>query len=218
MIRYVTYKRVSTKDQGRSGLGLEAQERDIGIFLETYSEEPWEVIGKFTDIQSGTEDDRPELLKAIDLAKREKATLLVAKVDRLSRRAALVLNLMEDKRLKLRVAVMPYADKFQLQIYAILAEQERDFISQRTKAALREAKGRGKQLGGLRDKTMKRNAVLKAQADERAKKLEGLVRPLQESGASLQAIADALNGASVATPRGGDWYPSSVSRLLARLV
>lgn len=217
MIRYVTYKRVSTKDQGRSGLGLEAQERDIGIFLETYSEEPWEVIGEFTDVQSGTEDDRPELAKAIAMAKHEEATLLVAKLDRLSRKVSMIAQLMDDKRLKMRVAVMPHAPKFQLHIYAALAEQERDFISQRTKSALREAKGRGVKLGGLRDKTMKRNVVLKAQADERAKKLEGLVRPLQESGASLQAIADALNGANVATPRGGDWYPASVARLLKRL-
>ena len=138
--RYVIYKRVSTKEQGRSGLGLEAQDRDIRIFLEAFSEVPWEIVGEFLDILTGTDDSRPELAKAIDLAKREKATLLVSKLDRLSRKVSFIANLMDDKKLDFRVAQMPSADKFQLHIYAALAEQEREFISQRTKAALREAK------------------------------------------------------------------------------
>jgi len=217
MVKYVTYKRVSTKEQGKSGLGLEAQERDIGVFLGNFSEEPWEVVGEFLDVQSGTEDDRPELLKAIDKAKRERAVLLVSKLDRLSRRVSFVSSLMEDKKLQFRVAQMPYADKFQLHIYAALAEQEREFISQRTKAALKEAKARGQKLGGLRDKTMKRNKVWKAQAQERAKKLEGVVLPLKSKGATLHEIAKALNDANVKTTRGGPWHPTTVSRLLARL-
>ena len=217
MIQYVTYKRVSTKEQGRSGLGLEAQERDIRVFLDNFSDEPWEVVGAFLDIQSGSEEDRPELQKAIDLAKRQKAVLLVAKLDRLSRRVSLISRLMEDKKLQFRVAQMPYADKFQLHIYAALAEQEREFISQRTKAALREAKARGKKLGGLRDKTMRRNKVWKAQANTRAKKLEGVVLPLRDNGASLRDIAVALNEAKVATARGGPWHPNTVRRLLLRL-
>ena len=99
----------------------------------------------------------------------------------------------------------------------MLAEKERDFISERTKAALREAKARGTKLGGLRDKTMRRNVVLKAQAQERAKRLEGLVRPLRDQGATLRDIAAALNNAGQQTPRGGSWHPTSVSRLLARI-
>lgn len=217
MIRYVTYKRVSTKDQGRSGLGLDAQERDIRIFLDTYSDEPWEVIGEFIEVQSGSDDSRPELEKAITLAKKEKAILLVAKLDRLSRKVSFISNLIEDKRLDFKVAVMPSADKFQLHVYAALAEQERDFISQRTKAALAEAKARGKKLGGLRDKTMKRNVALKAQADERARKLEGIVGPMRERGASLREIAAGLNGAGIKTVRGGEWQAQQVKRLLDRL-
>ncbi|WP_043879062.1 recombinase family protein [Azorhizobium caulinodans] len=217
MIRYVTYKRVSTEDQGKSGLGLEAQERDIRIYLDTYSPEPWQVVADVVEIESGANSDRPELWRAVDLAKRSRATLLVAKLDRLSRKVSLIATLMDDPKLTLRVASMPHADKFQLHIYAALAEQEREFISLRTKAALREAKARGQKLGGLRDATMKRNAVLKANADARASKLDGIVRPLREANASLRDIADALNSAGVETPRGGRWHAASVGRLLDRL-
>ncbi|KZD02286.1 MULTISPECIES: recombinase family protein [unclassified Thalassospira] len=217
MERYVIYKRVSTADQGRSGLGLEAQARDLALYLETYSPEPFEVIAEYVDVQSGKDDDRPELNKAIDHAKRDKAVLLVAKLDRLSRKVSFISQLMEDKRLDFRVASMPSADKFQLHIYAALAEQERDFISQRTKAALKQAKLRGQKLGGLRDKTMKRNEVLKAQADSRAHTLEGIVKPLREQGATLRDIAASLNAAGISTPRGGDWQAAQVKRLLERL-
>lgn len=217
MISYVTYKRVSTEDQGRSGLGLDAQERDIRIFLESYSEEPWEVIGAFTEVQTGKDNDRPELAKAIDLAKRHRATLLVSKLDRLSRKVSFIASLMDDRKLSFRVAVMPMADKFQLHIYAALAEQEREFISTRTKAALAEAKARGKRLGGLRDATMKRNAVLQAQADHRARRLESIVKPLRDQGATLRDIAAALNEAGFETPRGGHWQATTVKRVLERL-
>jgi DNA invertase Pin-like site-specific DNA recombinase len=217
MNRYVIYKRVSTEDQGKSGLGLEAQTRDISIYLDTYSPEPWEVIAEFIEVESGANGDRPELKKTIEVAKKRKATLLVSKLDRLSRKVAFIATLMDDPKLSFRVASMPHADKFQLHIYAALAEQEREFISLRTKAALKEAKARGVKLGGLRDKTMKRNVVLKAQANERARKLEGIVRPLRDSNASLREIAEALNGAGLETPRGGQWHPTSVMRLLDRI-
>ncbi len=217
MQQYVIYKRVSTADQGRSGLGLEAQTRDITLYLDTFSPEPFEVVGEYLDVQSGKDDDRPELLKAIEHAKRAKATLLVAKLDRLSRKVSFISQLMEDKRLDFRVAAMPTATPFQLHIYAALAEQEREFISQRTKAALKEAKRRGVKLGGLRDSTMKRNDVLKAQAQQRAGKLEGIVLPMRERGDSMRAIASALNSAGIATPRGGKWQAPQVKRLLDRV-
>lgn len=215
--RFVIYKRVSTEEQGRSGLGLQAQARDIGLYLDTYADEPWEIVGEFVEIESGGAVDRPELRKAVELAKRAKAVLLVAKLDRLSRKVATIAAMMDDKRLNLRVATMPHADKFQLHIYAALAEQEREFISLRTKAALREAKARGVQLGGLRDATMKRNVAVKANADARAGKFDGIVRPMREAKASLRDIAAALNGAGLATPRGGRWHPTSVARLVERL-
>lgn len=217
MQRFVTYQRVSTADQGRSGLGLEAQTRDIGLFLDAYAEEPWEVVGEFVEVESGADAERPELRKAIELAKQTQATLLVAKLDRLSRKVSTIAALMDDKRLQFRVAAMPHADKFQLHIYAALAEQEREFISLRTKAALREAKARGVRLGGLRDATMKRNEVVRQNADARAQRLAGIVRPLRDADASLRDIAAALNGAGLETPRGGQWHPATVARLIERL-
>ncbi len=217
MRRYVTYMRVSTAKQGRSGLGLDAQERDINLFLENYSDVPYEIVCGFVDIVSGTDNDRPELNKAVELAKREGAELLVSKLDRLSRRVSFIAALMDDKKLKLRVAAMPHADKFQLHIYAALAEQERDFISLRTKAALTAAKARGKKLGGLRDKTLKRNDAVKANAQRRAEKIAGIVVPLREAGKSLREIAAELGNAGVETARGGRWSAAQVQRVLQRL-
>lgn len=218
MKKYVTYRRVSTDQQGKSGLGLDAQDRDIRLYLEGYSDQPYEIIESFTDIASGKSDDRPELTKAIALAKRAGAELLVAKLDRLSRKVSFISSLMDDKRLALRVASMPHADKFQLHIYAALAEQEREFISIRTKAALKEAKARGVKLGGLRDTTMQRNKAVQANAIRRADKVAGLILPLREAGKSLRDIADELNRAGVETARGGVWQASQVKRTLERLV
>lgn len=217
MHQYVTYRRVSTKEQGRSGLGLEAQDRDIALFLEQFSPVPYDVVGEFTDVLSGADIDRPELTKAIALARKTGATLLVSKLDRLSRKVSVIANLMEDKRVSFRVAQMPNADNFQLHIYAALAEQEREFISARTKAALAEAKARGTRLGGLRDKTMKRNEVVKENAAARARKVAGLILPLRQAGKPLREIAEHLNDAGVATARGGHWQASQVMRVLERL-
>lgn len=222
MIRYVTYRRVSTREQGRSGLGLKAQDRDIKIYLETYSPEPWEVIEDFLEIQSGSEDDRPELTKAIDLAKRERATLLVAKLDRLSRKVSFIASLMDDKRLNFRVAMMPNADKFQLHIYAALAEQERDFISTRTKAALVEAKAKGKKLGNpdtvSRDAALARGrSVTASKADQFAANVSPIIDQIKASGlTTLQGVADALNARGVKTDRGARWYPATVRNIITR--
>lgn len=218
MKQYVTYKRVSTAEQGRSGLGLDAQDRDIQLYLETYSEVPFEVSGEFVDIESGGNADRPELAKAIALAKRTGAELLVAKLDRLSRDVAFIATLLKDKRLSFRVASMPHADKFQLHIYAALAEQERDFISRRTKAALAVAKSKGKILGGLRDITMKRNEVVKREAQRRATDLQGVLLPMRQAGKSLREIAAELSRLEIKTARGGDWTAAQVSRHLSRLL
>lgn len=227
MKRYVVYTRVSTKEQGKSGLGLEAQERDIEIFLENYSEEPWEVIGRFQDVLSGKSDDRPELKAALDLVRQTGAELLVSKLDRLSRKVSFVSALMEDPKVRLRVAQMPQADKFQLHIYAALAEQERDFISKRTKEALRVAKERhaearrkdptfAKRIGGLRDETMRRNEVLKEKADREAAKLLKVIGPMREGGASLTTIAETLQEMGIPTSRGGKWTAKQVSRTIER--
>ena len=217
MKRYVIYKRVSTKEQGKSGLGLSAQERDTQLYLDNYSEEPWEIVGEFVEVMSGTNGDRPILNEAIATAKKQKAELLVAKLDRLSRKVSFIATLMDGKALKIKVAAMPNADKFQLHIYAALAEQERDFISIRTKAALAEAKARGVKLGGLRDKTMQRNIALKKNAQDRAEKLRNIVEPMIKDDLSLRGMAKALNEAGITTARGGAWSAPQVSRIVDRL-
>lgn len=217
MRQFVIYKRVSTQEQGRSGLGLAAQERDIGLYLDTYAETPFEVIAEFTEVQTGKADDRPQLAKALDLTRKTGAELLVAKLDRLSRKVSFIATLMDDKRVSLRVAAMPNADKFQLHIYAALAEQEREFISLRTKAALAEAKARGVKLGGERDATMKRNEAVKAQAQRGAENVAGIVLPLRAKGGTLRQIAETLNKSGVPTARGGRWQASQVQRVIKRL-
>lgn len=216
MLSYVIYTRVSTKDQGRSGLGLQAQERDIHLFLSNFSPEPYEILGTFSDEQSGGDDSRPELEKALALARSTGAELLVAKLDRLSRRVSFIAALMDDPKLKLRVAQMPYADKFQLHIYAALAEQERTFISERTKAALQAAKARGVRLGGLRDATMARNEAAKAKADQAARKAMAVIGPLRAAGQSLNAVAASLNQMGLRSSRGGKWTAKAVARVLER--
>ncbi|MEL7279104.1 MAG: recombinase family protein [Pseudomonadota bacterium] len=217
MKQYVVYRRVSTEEQGKSGLGLEAQRRDIALFLENFSEEPYEILDEFEDHVSGKQDSRPRLSEALCLVRKTGAELLVAKLDRLSRKVSFIAALMDDPIVKLRVASMPSADKFQLHIYAALAEQEREFISARTKAALAEAKERGTSLGGLRDKTKRRNQAVQANARARAEKLAGLVGPLREAGKPLREIAAHLDKAGVQTARGGRWTAMQVKRVLDRL-
>lgn len=217
MQQFVVYRRVSTEEQGKSGLGLEAQTRDIDMFLAHYAETPFEVAAEFTEVQSGKDTERPELAKALDLCRKLGATLLVAKLDRLSRRVSQIATLMEDRRIRFRVASMPHADNFQLHIYAALAEQEREFISRRTKAALAEAKAKGKKLGGIRPKTEARNVAVKAQAEGYAQKVAGMVQPMRQSGKTLREIADTLNASGVQTSRGGKWSAAQVMRTLDRL-
>lgn len=217
MRKFVIYLRVSTSEQGRSGLGLDAQRRDIDLFLANYAETPFEVLGELTEVQSGKDGDRPELAKALDLCRSTGAELLVAKLDRLSRKVAFIAALMDDPKVTLRVAAMPNADKFQLHIYAALAEQEREFISLRTKAALAEAKARGRKLGGMRDKTGQRNKAIQRDALAFARKVQPIVQPLRDTGATLAAIAGALDRAGIETARGGKWSPMQVKRVLDRL-
>lgn len=227
MKQYVVYTRVSTEEQGRSGLGLEAQERDIGIYLETFSEVPWEIIGRFQDVLSGGSDDRPQLAEALKVVRTTGAELLVSKLDRLSRDVAFIATLIKDKKVRLRVAQMPNADNFQLHLYAALAEQERKFISERTKAALKAAKVRhemaremdpsySKQIGGLRDKTMKRNEAIQDKARREAEKLMKIIGPLRKAGETLTSIAVTLDDMGAKTSRGGKWSATQVMRVLER--
>lgn len=218
MKQFVIYTRVSTKSQRDSGLGLEAQERDINLYLETYAEKPHEIVGRFCDVVSGTKADRPQMQEALAFVKQTGATLLVAKLDRLSRKVSFISTLMEDKKVNLTVAQMHTATKFQLHIYAALAEEEREFISTRTKAALREAKARGVKLGGARPNNQARHEAVKALADQTALKVSKLIKDHRSSGRSYRYIAEQLNNLDVATAKGGRWFASTVRNYDLRLV
>lgn len=217
MQRFIVYTRVSTKRQGDSGLGLEAQQRDIQIYFENYVQEPFEVVAEFSDVESGTRADRAELTKAIELAKETGATLLVAKLDRLSRSVAFIATLMEDKKIDFKVASMPMADKVMLHIYAVISEAERDFISKRTKAALAQAKARGVKLGGARPEAEKRHEAVRAMADQNALRVSKFITNYRKAGKSYRCIAEHLNELSVPTARGTRWYGGTVQRYDLRL-
>ena len=219
MNKFVLYRRVSSKEQKKSGLGLEAQERDIKLFLENYADTPYEVIGEFIEVQSGKDNERRELNAAIALAKKKKAILCVSKLDRLSRRVSFIASLMEDRELDFKVAQMPYADKFQLHIYAALAEQERFFISQRTRSALKAYKERNpdKKLGAPKQHIEALAKARRDKAKQEAEKVSGVILPLRRQGASLKSICNTLNTSGITTSRGTTFHPSLISRMLTTL-
>lgn len=216
---FVAYYRVSSSKQAATRYGLDAQRRDVQLFLDHYA--TGEVIGEFEDIESGKHDDprrRPGLANAIAYCRKHKATLLVSKLDRLSRKVRHISNLMDDQSFDFIVCSMPHADAFQLHIYASLAEQEREFISLRTKQGLESARSRGRELGGHRGGTEARRAAVQKIADTSAQRIADIVLPLRRGNATLQQIADALTKAGVETPRGNKtWHPSGVRNALKRL-
>lgn len=216
MQQFVVYYRVSTKKQGDSGLGLDAQKRDVNLFLDNYAEQPFEVLGEFTDIESGSKSNRVEYQKAVALAQMHKATLLIAKLDRVSRDVEEIAGLI--KKVNLRVAQMPHADNFQLHIYAALAEQEREFISQRTKAALAQVKARGVKLGGNRGNIDRANEAASKKAKSNAEQYRKHIEVIRAGGVTtLIGIADKLNELGVKTVRGGEFQAVQVKRLLEKL-
>jgi len=223
MARYVTYLRLSRESSSGRNYGIDAQRRDLDLFLSQCCPDAdgCEEIASFTEIQSGADDDRPELAKAIATCKAERATLVVAKLDRLSRRVSFIATLMEQGEREgwtFRVASMPQADAFQLHIYAALAEQERRFISARTKAGLDAARARGVLLGAAGAAGAAANAARAQRATERAAELAEHLLPLRAQGMAYGAIADQLNASSVPTPSGtGQWAATSVRRALQRL-
>jgi DNA invertase Pin-like site-specific DNA recombinase len=204
------YVRVSTQKQGKSGLGLEAQQALIQRFA---AQEGFEIIQTFTEIQSGKDDDqkRPQLNAALEAARKAKAPVIVAKLDRLSRDVHFISGLMKHKVPFVVADLGADTDPFMLHLYAALAEKERAMISQRTRDALAAAKANGKQLGGLRD----HGREAKAAAVERAKALAPLFDELADK--SAREIARILNERSVATPTGKPWSAMTVIRARDRL-
>lgn len=224
MSRVVAYYRVSTEGQGRSGLGLEAQREAVGRLCASRS---WQIIAEFTEVESGKRDDnRPQLQTALHRAKVTGATLVIAKLDRLSRSAAF-LTALQEAGTPFVAADMPEADETTVGVMAVFARRERKAISQRTKEALAAAKARGTRLGNPNGAAALRRAAkgnlqaieaVKAGAAARADDLEPVVADIRaKGGSSLPAIAAALNERGIVTPRGGKWHASSVRNLLARL-
>lgn len=224
MTKAVAYYRVSTARQGASGLGLEAQRAAVETLCAARG---WELIAPpFQEIESGKRADRPELAKALERAKLTGARLVIAKLDRLSRNAAFLLTLKESG-VEFVAADMPDANNLTVGIMALVAQQEREAISRRTKEALAAAKARGQRLGNPNGAAAFRRAgkgtaaalaVVSANADAHAARLRPVVARLREQGVvSLASIATALNDEGILTPRGGRWHASSVRNLIARI-
>jgi DNA invertase Pin-like site-specific DNA recombinase len=206
-MNYVAYYRVSTERQSKSGLGLAAQKRKIEDFLTGTGT----LIGEFCDIQSGRDDSRLELQRALSLAKLHGAKIIIARLDRFSRRVSFIANILEQ-RIGLCCAEMPHASDFQLHIFAALAQEERRLISERTRAALAEAKRRGKILGanGRNLAAKNREAADEFAATLRAKLDADLM------GRSYSEIARHLNDAGVMTATGRKFYPQTVKNYVKR--
>lgn len=215
-MKVVVYHRVSTKRQGESQLGLQAQQRDTDLFLSHYAGDH-QLLETFVDVRSGkgSLNDRPTLKAAVELCKQTGATLLVAKVDRLSRDVECVAHII--KLVDVRIACLPFADKFQIHLYAALAEQEREFISQRTKAALQQAKARGVVLGGYKGDRETRTVIAKEAADERAENLRAEFAEMRRNGYTLKRMAESLNTRGIKTARGSEFSITTCQRVVQRL-
>jgi DNA invertase Pin-like site-specific DNA recombinase len=221
--RYVAYFRVSTAKQGVSGLGLEAQKESVRNYLNGGR---WKIIAEVTEVESGTgkHNDRPKLAEALTLCRIHKATLLIAKLDRLARNVAFISNLMES-RVEFTAVDFPQANRLTIHVLAAVAEYEASAISARTKAALAAAKARGVRLGGDRGgviasqaaKGNQASAVIRsAKAEKRASDLLPVIEQVRKDGAtSLRQIASKLNELRIPAARGGEWSAVQVQRILS---
>ncbi len=218
---FISYLRVSTVKQDRSGLGLEAQREAVRGYLNGGS---WELLKEYVEVESGKIADRPELTKALEHCRLTGAVLVIAKLDRLSRDAHFLLGL-QKAGVRFVCADMPTANELTVGVMALVAEQERRAISRRTKEALAAAKARGVKLGCPAGAAHLRQygneagvQAIKKGADDRASSLAGILAEIQATGVtSFAGIAEELNKRRIAAPRGGQWHPSSVKRLLERL-
>jgi DNA invertase Pin-like site-specific DNA recombinase len=221
--RLVAYERVSTARQGASGLGLEAQRKAIDEFAASRGAE---VLARFTEVESGRKADRPELARALHLAKVTGATLVIAKLDRLSRNAAFLLAL-RDSGVRFVAVDMPEANDLTVGIMALVAQAEREAISRRTKEALAVAKARGVKLGNPNGAASLRRAgkggvalrrAVSVNADGFAADLAEVVADIRAAGStSLRAIATELTARGIQTRRGGQWGVGNVRGLLGRV-
>lgn len=213
--RYVAYLRVSTPRQGEQGLGMDAQRAAVGAFAKQASAT---ILATYVEVESGKRSDRPELAKALAAAKKAKATLLIAKLDRLARNVLFIAKLM-DAGVDFVAVDQPFASRLTLHILSAVAEDEARRISERTKAALASAKARGIKLGSpiARQTVAKARAARSAYAKKANATTRAVIREIQSSGiVTLTGVARALEARGVPTPaRRTNWQPVQVARLLA---
>ncbi|MGB9115156.1 recombinase family protein [Bradyrhizobium sp.] len=217
--RYIAYYRVSTPRQGKSGLGLEAQRKAVKDRLSGCGE----LISEYTEVESGGRNDRPKLSEALSACRLHRATLIIAKLDRLARNVAFVSNLMEAG-IEFEAVDFPQANRLTIHILSAVAEHEARMISDRTRVALTAAKARGVKLGGWRGRAGTCNDLARARATRtdkavrRASDLRATILEIQNSGPqSLCAVASGLNQRGITAPRGGVWRAGQVKRVLSRL-
>lgn len=221
--RFVSYLRVSTQKQGESGLGLAAQRASVIQYLNGGD---WKLMGEYVEVESGKNNDRPELAKALDLCRRTKSTLLVAKLDRLTRNARFLLSVVEGSGengvVFCDLPQLPPGPvgKFLITQMAAVAELEAGLISDRTRKALAQAKARGVKLGGYHGvvpDTMKAADARQKAAEARAADLGPMMQEMRGQGWSLAKIAAEMTSKSICTPRGGAWTADTVKRILDRI-
>lgn len=219
----IAYYRVSTQRQGQSGLGLEAQKAKVADLAASRGDT---VVGEFMELESGRNQERPLLAQALAEARKRKAGIIVAKLDRLARDCEFILRLAREAEnnglagfvfCDLDVDATTSAGRLILSVMASVAEFEARRISERTKEALAAAKARGVKLGGLRPNTITENKAAKEAADARAEVLRPVLTPLVAQGMSLSAMAGALASAGTTTRNGGPLTPTQVKRLVDRL-
>jgi DNA invertase Pin-like site-specific DNA recombinase len=221
MRQVVSYIRVSTAQQGKSGLGMDAQRAAIARFAEA---EGCAVLGEFVEVETGKGADaldrRPQLAAALATARKAKAAVLVAKLDRLSRDVAFVSGLMAQRVPFIVAELGADADPFMLHLYAALAEKERHLIADRTRVALAAKKAAGAKLGNrtnLAEASAKGADANRAAADAFAANVLPIIRQVEAAGATgYRAIAAALNARGVRTARGGEWHATTVRNLMQR--
>lgn len=218
--RYVAYYRVSTQKQGKSGLGLEAQKEAVAQHVRR---DGGKVVAEYQEVESGKRADRPQLALALERCRLTRSTLLVAKLDRLTRDTGFLAKL-RDSGVNFMACDNPHATSLTVTILIAVAEEERRLASVRTREALARAKARGVRLGnpmGSKAWGDRSGAgaveALQAKADGFAQRLASMVQPLRAEGLSLRAIADRLNGEGIVTAHGKAWQANSIRRLLARL-
>ena len=215
MQSFIAYYRVSTKRQGQSGLGMEAQQAAVMRHVESTR---GKLIGSFNEVESGRKNDRPQLKSALVAAKKTNAIVIIAKLDRLGRRASYILRLIDESGVNFHICDMPNADKLTITILAAVAEREAENISTRTKAALAAKKARGAKLGNPRLDEARKKAIRSNRKLDKARQdgIREIISEIVTKGrvTTHKAIADCLNARGIPTARGGQWHTTTVRRLI----